>query len=479
MPRQLALIIYVIFILWLFIKDQKLCPMTSWALWIPLLWIIIIGSRPFSLWFGGGVVMDTPEAYLDGSPVDRNFFLILIILGLMVLLKRRVNWSGVFADNRWFFVFIIYCGISVIWSDHPFVGFKRWIKDVGNVIIVLIILTEKDPVQAIRAVFARYTYLAVPLSVLFIKYFPEIGRYYNNWTWELSYGGVTLEKNALGAITFICGIYLVWDLIETHTANNKMTGKMYTLGRALLLIMVVWIMLMVNSATSLVCLILGTCILIFIRRPRVIRQVRYLGTYSLMLSLVILLVYSVPGIMEGFVDTLGRNMTFTGRTDLWADLLKMNINPIIGTGYQSFWLGPHAEYMWNKYYFHPNQAHNGFLETYLNGGLAGVLLLMAMLISTGSKLKKELLRGNSISPLCFSFFVVVLVSNWTEATFNRQTLVWIILIIATLTYRYTPEHATEYTRNTANGDINKGLFKGQSNVSVSLRHVLYSYNGDK
>ena len=70
--------------------------------------------------------------------------------------------------------------------------------------------------------------------------------------------------------------------------------------------------------------------------------------------------------MEEVVSVLDRDTTLTGRTNMWADLLKEAINPILGAGYQSFWLGPGAERIWAKYYFHPTQAHNGYLEVYLN-----------------------------------------------------------------------------------------------------------------
>lgn len=473
MPPQIALYIYLLFILWLFTRDRKLRPMTSSALWIPLLWIIIIGSRPFSAWFGGGILVDSPDDYLDGSPVDRMFFLILIILGLMVVLKRRVNWRVVFSSNRWLFAFFLYCLISVIWSDYPFVGFKRWIKDVGNVLMVLVILSEKDPVQAIKAVFTRYTNLAIPLSVLFIKYFPNIGRYYNRWTWEPSYGGVTLEKNALGAITFICGMFLVWDLLQLHHAGNIRERKMDLLGRALLVIMVIWLMVMVNSSTSLVCLILGTGILIVIRSPLVRQQVRYLGTYILLLSVMMLLINFVPGVMEMLVEALGRDMTLTGRTDLWSDVLREPIDPLLGTGYQSFWLGTRAEHMWEKYYFHPNQAHNGYIETYLNGGLVGVFLLFAMIISGGSSLKKELLHGSEYWMLRFSFLIVVPFYNWTEAMFNKLSLVWVIMLIALLQYPRLQKSVFESIELNAKNDTHRTLSKEQCNTNVLTRFVSF------
>src|SRR2546425_3304837 len=210
MPRQLALLVCVSFIVWLFARDRKLRPMTSGALWVPLLWLVIITSRPVSFWFGGGLRVEKPDDYLEGSPLDRNVFLLLIGTGLVVLVRRGVNWGKVFSSNRWVFVFFLYCCVSIMWSDYPFVGFKRWIKDLGNVVMVLVVLTENDPVQATKAVLARCAYFAIPLSIVLIKYYPEWGRYLNS-TWQSSNCGVATEKNGLGAVAFLSGIFLVWD----------------------------------------------------------------------------------------------------------------------------------------------------------------------------------------------------------------------------------------------------------------------------
>jgi exopolysaccharide production protein ExoQ len=443
MVPGLALFICFCFIGWLFVRDQKLRPMTSKSLWIVLIWIFILGSRPVSTWFDKGIQVENVADYVDGSPFDRNIYIILIVMGLVALLKRRPNWSKIIATNRWFFIFFVYCGISVMWSDYPLVGFKRWVKDCGNVIMVLLILTEDKPIQAVRAVLARYAYLALPLSVVFIKYFPDIGRYYNRWTWEYAFSGVTIEKNTLGPIAFICGLFLLWDLIERRLAKGRERNSVDLLSRIVLLLMVVWLIDKANSVTSLLCLILGVCILLLMRLPIGKKHIRHLGTYTLALGFLILFLYATPAVLRHIVDMFGRTVTLTGRTDLWADLLREPINPLVGTGYQSFWLGARAERMWDLYDFHPNQAHNGFLETYLNGGLIGVWLLMAMIASAIKRLKHELSTVNNYGILRFSFFAVVIFSNLTEATFNKQTILWIVMIFSCLTCRYAPEPANE------------------------------------
>jgi exopolysaccharide production protein ExoQ len=435
MPQKLALFFFVSFSLWLFARDRKLRPMTSGALWIPLLWIIFIGSRSISAWFGHASL----DEYGEGNPIDRNVNLLLFVAGLFVLLMRRINWGDIFSSNKWVFLFFIYCGISIIWSDYPLVSLKKWTKDIGNVVMVLIILTDKEPLKALRAVLARFAYFAIPFSVLLIIFFPDIGtsavEVWSNGhvSMEQAICGVTTNKNSLGLIVFVCGLFLLWDFTETRVAGKK-NRRADLFGRAVLMSMVIWLIASAHSATAYVGLLLGTGIFLIMRFYFQERQIKYLGTYCLIFSLPILFLYIFPGILQALLGIMGKDITLTGRTDLWADLLRVSINPIIGTGYESFWLGQRAEDIWRIYTWHPLQAHNGYLETYLNVGLIGVCLLIAVLLSAGRNLKKEMLKGNSFGFFGFSFLVVALYYNITEAKLGGSNPIWFILLLSAMSY---------------------------------------------
>jgi len=403
--------------------------MTSLALWVPLLWLLIIASRPISFWFGEGILVESVDYYLEGSPLDRSVYFLFILTGFGILAGRELNWGRIFTSNRWLFVFFLYCGVSVIWSDYPFVGFKRWIKDVGNVIMVLILLSEKDPVRATRSMLARFTYLVVPFSVLFIKYYSDLGKYYTK-SWDTAYSGVATEKNALGCLALVSGLFLLWDLVEMRAGQKRKLDRGDLVTRGILLVMVFWLLDKAKSETSLVSLLFGSLIILMMQFPVAKRQVGYLGTYSLVIGSVIVLLFSVSSLSEVFVGTLGRDLTLTGRTVLWAQLLSEPINPLLGTGYQSFWLGLRAERYWEAWSFRPNQAHNGYLETYLNGGLVGVFLLLAMVASGGRRVKKGLLLEGGYWILCLEFLLVSLMVNWTEAMFSNMSPAWFILLIA-------------------------------------------------
>ena len=77
------------------------------------------------------------------------FYFAMVIAGFCVLIKRQVRLSEIVLNNGWLIAFLLYCFISIAWSDFPFVAFKRWIKILGHPIMALIVLTEPDPEEAL------------------------------------------------------------------------------------------------------------------------------------------------------------------------------------------------------------------------------------------------------------------------------------------------------------------------------------------
>ena len=120
----------------------------------------------------------------EGSPLDAWFYFALIAAGFCVLNKRQVRLSEIVRNNAWLIVFLLYCFISIVWSDFPFVAFKRWIKILGHPIMALIVLTEPDPEEALIRLMKRCAYVVVPVSILFIKYYPELGRSFDDVDWD-------------------------------------------------------------------------------------------------------------------------------------------------------------------------------------------------------------------------------------------------------------------------------------------------------
>src|SRR5207253_7770730 len=120
---------------------------------------------------------------------------------------------------------------------------------------------------------------------------------------------------------------------------------------------------------------------------------RLIGLY-LLLAVVTLVVGELAfGIIGRLVDLTGHNATLAGRGELWRQLLGLHTNPIFGVGFESFWLGDRLRTLAAQHWWAPNEAHNGYLETYLNLGLIGLFILTGCIIATYRKAGLDLFRN--------------------------------------------------------------------------------------
>ena len=119
--------------------------------------------------------------------------------------------------------------------------------------------------------------------------------------------------------------------------------------------------------------------------------------------------------------------------EVWGNLLILVRHPLVGTGFESFWLGPRLERLWSIYWWHPNEAHNGYLEIYLNLGWIGLTLLGLVIVTGYQKVLRTWRRNPSMGSIWLSFFFVGLVYNFTEAAFFKMLApAWIFYLFATV-----------------------------------------------
>jgi len=431
-PPIVAAFLTIAVIVFLFRRDIREKPDVSGALWLPLLWLVLACSRPVSAWLNiFGLSVSGAVSVEEGSPLDAWFFFCLIAAGSWVLVKRQVRLSEVIQNNGWLIIFLLYCFISIAWSDFPFVAFKRWIKILGHPIMALIILTEPNPDQAIKTLLKRCAYVVVPVSILFIKYYPQWGRGSDEWGTVIN-TGITTNKNALGADCLILGYFFFWYLVQTWQTDRSSWRKNELRLIAGFLIGIWLLFLKAHSATSLTSLLVGVLVVVFVG-IRLINK-NFIGRY-LLTALVLLVVAELAfGISGRYSEALGRGAGLSGRTLLWTRLLELHTNPIFGTGFESFWLGKRPEQLEGIFFFIPNEAHNGYLEIYLTLGLIGLFLLIGLFIATFRKIRLELFRNFEWARFQLGLFCAIILYNWTEAAFRTVGAIWFIFYIIAMDY---------------------------------------------
>src|SRR5712691_1045106 len=175
MPPSMATVVYGLLILALFLLDRDRKSQVSSAVWIPVAWLSISASRTVGEWFGT-VHATRLEQLREGSPLDALIFSGLLAAGLIVLIARRRRVRTFLRGNGPLLIFFAYCLVSVLWSDYPLGAFKRWTKALGDLVMVLVVLTDPEPTGALKRLLARPGFVLLPLSILLIKYYPNLGR---------------------------------------------------------------------------------------------------------------------------------------------------------------------------------------------------------------------------------------------------------------------------------------------------------------
>lgn len=435
MARLIATLFCAALIWWLFRLDRQTKSRTSLALWIPVMWLFIAASRNVTAWLQYSPGQNSDQ-YLEGSPLDRAALTLILAAGVFVLCTRGNRVLAVLKSNIPILLYFVYCGMSAMWSDFPDVSFKRWFRAMGDVVMVLVILTEVDWSRSFKWVMARLGFLLAPISVLFIRYYPELGRTYTR-AGRPYWVGVATDKNALGMLCLVFGLAAIYRFIVIYRGEEGEHKTKPLIAQGLLILMIVYLIRAANSATALACFLLAcgvmllTCLFRFARRPAVV-HVLVLTVLGVAFSALFLHVGT------GMVEDLGRESTLTGRTTIWHYAIGMVKNPVFGTGFESFWVGPRLEQMVVSIDQSVNQAHNGYIEIFLNLGWIGVTLLALLIISGYLRIVQAVRRQTQAGSLRLAYCIVAVAYNFTEAGFKMMNPVWVLFLLSVAVFPAIP-----------------------------------------
>jgi exopolysaccharide production protein ExoQ len=447
MAPLLALFLWLILLLALLRFDPAKHSGTSLASWVPLIWIFIVGTRLPSQWLGSQTGV-AAQALEEGNLLDRTILSILILLAICILVSRAFNWGAFFLRNFTLILFLAFALVSFLWSDFPLVALKRWFRDLGSYFMVLVVLSEPCPLEAVRTLLRRFCYLSIPLSIVLVKYYSDIGRQYDQWAGTAMFVGATTSKNMLGVVCLISGILFFWDTVTRWSDHQERRTKRILLLNAAFMVMTLWLLTLSNSATSSVCLVIGCLVIVAVhsrwgRGHTIFIKVAIPATFCL--YLILAFGFDLNGAMASQV---GRNPTLTDRTLIWKTVLHEHTNPLVGTGYESFWLGPRLQRIWEEV-GHINETHNGYLDIYVNLGAIGLVLLVAFLLASYRTICKKLTSSFALASLSLSIWTVILFYNVTEAAF-KGGLLWLLLLLGTIAIS---ERAEDQVRSKAIGNL--------------------------
>jgi exopolysaccharide production protein ExoQ len=432
MPPQIATVLVAFGIAGLFWLDRDRSVRTSKALWLPVVWVSITGSRSVSAWLGMGVPMEIPGQLPESSSLDQFIAGSLMLLAAIVLIRRGRDVTNLLKANWPIILYFSFCLISLLWSDFPAWGFKRWARALGDLVMVLIVATDAQPIAALRRLFSRVGFVLLPASVLLIRYYPELGQGFDEFGLR-TFIGVTTNKNVLGNLVYLIELGALWQIFSLVRDREQPNRTRRLLAQCTLLAFGVELLFTAHCATAVACFALGVGLMLAISLPFIRR--RPAAVHALVLA--ILVGGSLTWLLGGraaMTDALGRKPDFTGRAEIWRIVIPMGPNPIGGAGFETFWVGPRVAEIYSKVggLQMTNEAHNGYIEVYLNLGVLG-LGLIGLLLGQGYLKAVSLFRRDpALGGLLVAYVVTAAAYNVTEAGFRMLSLEWIFLLLSVM-----------------------------------------------
>ena len=364
---------------------------------------------------------------------NKIFWPALLAISVIMLIRNRsrLAWAP---HVLCLFAYLAFAGTSVLWAFRPELSFSRYVLQVMVVTsIVLPALLANPSADMMRGLFLCFAFACI-LNVPFV----------------LSQDPIVYDKQIIGYPGYFSfkGVLGECGAIAFLLALHEM---LYSGWRRVLSIVVmavaIWLMLVSKSkgalGLALVAPLLAGVTLMIGRGMRI--------SPAIVLSPIPICYAIVSGIAGNLVNRLSwylyGNYTLSGRTVIW-DFANYEIGrrPLFGWGYQSFWLvGPDAPSVveapgWVKTM---PSAHNGYLDTQLEMGYIGLILLVVFITVTFHAIWRVADRAPARAWLLLSLGLFVVLTNVLETTWMRgtETLWLLFLIVAAEIGRYwQPSH---------------------------------------
>jgi exopolysaccharide production protein ExoQ len=329
---------------------------------------------------------------------------------LLVLADYRQA-LGSYAKYLWIFGFALFCFISAFWSPAFGVSLRTAIQYLTHVVCALVAMrTISVSTLNKGAIFG--VGLVLVYSVLFGTYL------FDSMDGTFGFVGAFSSKNQLGFFASL-GVFFCYTALMVFRLRGLWLPVMGAVA-----LLSAYCLAASQSATSVITTIgvLALCMgmqsfMFFSPRHR-----RIFFSAAVILGVVAATGALQIGAMDAILGIFGKDSTLTGRTYLWQQgIAAAGQFPYFGIGYQGFWVPgfADAERLWQDFFITGRSGfhfHNTYIETTVETGFLGTLLLVFILLTTLSGHLKRLLtyRSTPDSILLFGLVSLLLIRSFVE-----------------------------------------------------------------
>jgi O-antigen ligase len=337
----------------------------------------------------------------------------IYLIALFSLRSRFDRILAIIKEERFLAIFLLWSFVTITWSVDPLVSFKRYVQILGAILVILAILelyindsVSTAPLKPFYSILAIYA----PLSLMAILFVPSA-----SGGDGLGWQGLTSQKNMLGQISLIS--VLLWLAC--------LRNKLFKQRRFLFLLLVLSLVLLVGSKsmTSIMCLGFVVAVGLAVWFFQKVKEIDASGIFFFLIATCLLasgfaVIFMYPDFWDLSVGAIGKDATFTGRTDLWSYIyFETKKHFALGVGFGGFWTlsNPDIVSLYKEFIWLPNQAHNGYLDILNETGIIGLIILLIMIARV---IKVSLfVKGMDFFQ---SIILVTVVLNLFETTMFRE-----------------------------------------------------------
>jgi exopolysaccharide production protein ExoQ len=252
-------------------------------------------------------------------------------------------------------------------------------------------------------------------------FIPSIGRM--SVTFPGAWRGLWLEKNIFGGqMAFALLIFAAAGMLRPE--RRRLWFSLALVAFAM--------MFASTSKTSLVAVTLGFvgfCLVLVLRRGGSLAVIAAWGAAVALIGLATVVMLSP----DMFLNLLGKDATLTGRTKIWAAVMRqIQLRPWFGWGYGAVWSedagwGPLA-WIVKQAGFTPQHAHNSWLEQWLGMGLWGLGAWSLYYLMTMVRAIAAMFRSDG-ALVAVPFLIVYTMTTLTESVaVSYNDMRWVVFV---------------------------------------------------
>lgn len=356
---------------------------------------------------------------------------LLFLIGGMALMAIRPGEVLAALRREWLIMLVaLWCVMSFAWSDYTSLTLRYGIQLFLTAMIAVAIGYRLAPMTFVKIVFVTSALGGVASLLL--------GRARSD---GMGYLGIHASKNALADASSVLIIASLAVLVDRRLSAR---WRVPALGAMLLGAM---LLVMGQSSGALVStlaviLVFGVIMLLQRLTPHM-RLVAIVLTVVLGAAVVVVLSSISDQLARVFLDLTGKDITLTGRTDLWAVALRQIADqPLLGVGFQAFWVHgqPLAEQLWADFGITGRGGfnfHNTLISNAVEIGVLGTAVQTLVFVGAAWACLGWAIRRPSAASVFFALFMVRLfLLMWIEVVYFYQFSAGTVIIIAAICYAH-------------------------------------------